>query len=335
MSGSYLAKRLLLTLPTLFGVIVIIFVLLRVVPGDPIAMMVPPEAGPEDVARLRAVYGLDKSMVQQFAIFLGALARGDFGTSISLKQDVFGLVVGRLPATLELALVSIVFSLAAGLALALIATHLRGRWPEWLIDGFNSVALALPEFLWALLLVLALGVLVPLLPISGRFDPAVELPLATQFYLIESLVRGDFSLAAHLLPYLIMPALALSLPLIAVITRVLKSSLQDALAQDYVLFARINGFSAARILVRYALPNALIPAITVAGVHFIFLVGGTVLVELIFSYPGIGNMLYGAAVYRDLPLIQGVTIAFAVLFVLLNLLIDLLYLVINPRVRHS
>lgn len=335
MSSGYLAKRLLLTLPTLFGVIVIIFVLLRVVPGDPIAMMVPPEATPADVARLRAVYGLDKPLWDQFLIFLGALARGDFGTSISLKQDVLGLVLGRLPATLELAVVSIVLSLVVGLALALVATHLRGRWPEWAIDGFNSIALSLPEFLWALLLILALGVLIPLLPISGRFDPTQALGLATQFYLLESLVRGNFTLAANLVPYLVMPALALSLPLIAVIARVLKSSLQDALVQDYVLFARINGFSAGRILIRHALPNALIPAITVAGVHFIFLVGGTVLVELIFSYPGVGNMLYRAAAYRDLPLIQGITIAFAVLFVLLNLMIDLLYLAINPRVRHS
>jgi peptide/nickel transport system permease protein len=335
MSSGFIAKRLLLTLPTLLGVIVIVFVLLRVVPGDPIAMMVPPEAGPEDIARLLAVYGLDKPMLEQFVIFAGQLARGDFGTSISLKQDVFGLVVGRLPATLELALVAIAVSLVAGVALALVATSLRGRWPEYLIDGFNSVALAIPEFLWALLLILAFAVLLPWLPISGRFDPTQRLDLATQFYLFESLIRGEFSLAANLIPYLVLPALALSLPLIAVIARVLKASLQEALVQDYVLFARIHGFSAPNVLVRQALPNALVPTISVTGVHFIFLVGGTVLVELIFSYPGIGNMLYGAAVNRDLPLIQGVTTAFAVLFVLFNLAVDLLYLAINPRVRHA
>lgn len=335
MSATFIAKRLLLTLPTLLGVIVIVFVLLRVVPGDPVAMMVPPEATPEDVARLRALYGLDKPVLEQFAAFVGQLGRGDFGTSISLKQDVFWLVVGRLPATLELALVAIAVSLVAGIALALIATALRGRWPELIVDGFNSLALAIPEFLWALLLILAFAVLLPWLPISGRFDPTQRLEIATQFYLFESLIRGEFAQAASLIPYLVLPALALSLPLIAVIARVLKTSLQEALVQDYVLFARIHGFSTPYVLMRQALPNALVPTVSVTGVHFMFLVGGTVLVELIFSYPGIGNMLYGAAVNRDLPLIQGVTTAFAVLFVLFNLAIDLLYLAVNPRVRHA
>ncbi len=334
MSAAALLRRLLLAIPTLFGVAVVVFVLLRVVPGDPIAMMVPGEATPEDVARLRASYGLDKSIVVQFGLYLGQLARGDFGVSISLKQEVLGLVLGRLPATLELAGVAITLALACGFALALAATYWRGSWIESAVDALNSIALAIPEFLWAMLLILAFAVLLPLFPISGRIDPMRATEFTTQFYLLESLARGEFALARELLGHLALPAVSLALPLTAVIARVLKASLQEVMVQDYILLARVKGFSDLRILTREALPNALLPTITLTGVHFIFLVGGTVLVELIFAYPGIGNMLYGAASNRDLPLIQGVTLVFAMLFILLNIAIELTYALANPRLRR-
>ena len=334
MTPTALLRRLLLALPTLLGVIVVVFVLLRLVPGDPVSMMIPGEATPAEIAHLRASYGLDKPIGEQFLIYLGGVLRGDFGTSISLKQNVLGLVMGRLPATLELALTAMVMAVSAGFALALVSVLQAGSWLELAIDAVNSTALAIPEFLWALILILLLAVLWPVLPISGRSDPTQSMRFVTQFYLLESLVRGNFALAAELAKYLVLPALALSLPLMAVITRVLKASLQEAMVQDYILFARANGFGRMRVLLGDALPNALIQTLTVTGVHFIFLVGSTVLVELIFSYPGIGNMLYEAAVNRDLPLIQGVTIVFAVLFILLNLIIDVTYLFINPRVRH-
>jgi ABC-type dipeptide/oligopeptide/nickel transport system permease component len=334
MTPAYLLRRLLHALPTLFGVVLIVFVLLRVVPGDPIAMMVVGEASPEDIANLRALYGLDKSLPEQFVIYLGSLLRGDFGVSISLRQDVLSLVLGRLPATLELALVSMLASTVLGVLLALAAVHWRATWVESAVDALSALWLSIPEFLWAMLLIILLGVLLPVLPISGRIDPTHTSGLTTQFYLLEALARGRFGLAWELVQHLILPATALSLPLIAVIARVLKASLAEALAQDYILLARVKGFDERRILTREALPNALGPMLTVAGVHFVFLVGGTVLVELIFSYPGIGNMLYTAAVNRDLPLIQGVTIVFALLFILLNLAIDLVYPLVNPRVRH-
>ncbi len=334
MSPALLLRRLLLAIPTLLGVAVVVFVLLRIVPGDPIAMMVPGEATPEDIARLRASYGLDKSIPMQFVLYLGQIAQGNFGISISLKQDVLSLVLGRLPATLELALCAITLSIVFGVSLALAATYWRGSWVETFVDGLNSIALAIPEFLWAMLLIIAFAVLVPFFPISGRIDPMQATVFTTQFYLVESIVRGQFGLARELLAHLALPAIALALPLIAVIARVLKASLQEVMVQDYILLARVKGFSDLRILVGEALPNALLPAITLTGVHFIFLVGGTVLVELIFSYPGIGNMLYGAASNRDLPLIQGVTLVFALLFIVINIVIDLVYSLVNPRLRH-
>ncbi len=242
MTPTALLRRLLLALPTLLGVIVVVFVLLRLVPGDPVSMMIPGEATPAEIAHLRASYGLDKPIGEQFLIYLGGVLRGDFGTSISLKQNVLGLVMGRLPATLELALTAMVLAVSAGFALALVSVLRAGSWLELAIDAVNSTTLAIPEFLWALILILLLAVLWPVLPISGRSDPTQSMRFVTQFYLLESLVRGNFALAAELAKYLVLPALALSLPLMAVITRVLKASLQEAMVQDYILFARANGF---------------------------------------------------------------------------------------------
>ncbi len=335
MTATTALRRLLLALPTLAGVVVVVFVILRMVPGDPIAMMVPSEASAEEVERLRAAYGLDKPIPVQFAIYLGDLARGDFGTSITFKQDVLELVLHKLPATLELAFVAVVISVVLGIALGLGAAHWRGRWPEALIDGLNAISLAIPEFLWGLLLILVFAVFLPYLPISGRLDPSLALDFATRFYLFESVLSGDVKATGHLLSYLALPAVALALPMLAVIARVLKTSLLEVLTQDYIVLARVKGFRSAWILIRHALPNALVPTVTLTGIHFIFLIGGTVLVELVFAYPGMGNMVFTAVINRDLPLIQGLTLVFAALFIVLNALIDLLYVVLDPRVSHG
>jgi len=334
MSNAYLLKRLLWAVPTLLGVAVVVFVLLRVVPGDPIAMMTPPGARAEDIARLRQIYGLDASIPRQFVTWLGQVAQGDFGTSISLRERVMALVAGKLPATLELVLVAMLFAVALGLTLGLAAVYFRGRWPEIAIDGFAGLTIAIPDFLWALLFILLLGVMLPVLPISGRLDPGIDFDPSTGFYLLESLVTGRFAIAAALIQHLLLPAAALALPLAAGITRILKSSLLEVMNQDYVTLARAKGYSRSRVLLRVALRNALIPALTLTGVQFTFLVGGTVLIEYIFSYPGIGNLAIGAVIQRDLPLIQGLVLTFAVIFIITNLLVDMTYALLNPKLRQ-
>ena len=335
MSAAYLLKRLLMAIPTLLGVAVVVFVLLRLVPGDPITMMIGPSATAEDIQQLRALYGLDRSIPVQFAIYLGDLAQGELGVSITRRQAVLGLILGRLPATLELSVAAMLIAALVGLALAIAAVYWRGRLAEPLVDGFSAFGLAIPDFLWALMFVLVFGVLVPLMPISGRIDPHLGFESLSHFDLIESLLRGEFEAFVSVLRHLTLPAVALALPLAAIIARVLKSSLKEALTQDYVLMARAKGYSRARVILREALRNALIPTVTLSGVQFTFLVGGTVLIERIFSYPGIGNLAIEAVLNRDLPLIQGVVLTFAVLFVLLNLLIDSTYVLLNPRVRHG
>jgi ABC-type dipeptide/oligopeptide/nickel transport system permease component len=334
-SLASLIKRLLMAIPTLLGVAIVVFVLLRVVPGDPIAMMIPPGAREADIARLRALYGLDLPIVVQLGHWLVDLASFRFGTSISLRQPVLELILGRMPATLELALAAMVLATGLGILLGVAATYWRGRWPETLVDGLAGLAMAIPDFLWGLLFILGLGVLVPVLPISGRLDPRLETSFQTQFYLAESILRGEFALTRSLLAHLVLPVVALALPLTAAVARILKSALKEAMAQDYVLMARARGFSTARIIWREAFRNALVPTVTLSGVQFTFLLGGTVLVERIFSYPGIGNMAIGAVIDRDLPLIQGVVLTFAVLFIAINLLVDMTYALLNPRLRHG
>ncbi len=330
-----LIRRLLLIIPTLIGVSVVVFILLRVVPGDPIAMMMPPGATQADIDHLRQLYGLDKSIPDQYGIWFWGVLQGDFGTSISLRQDVVQLVISRLPATIELALSAMLIAAALGMSLALIGIYWSNRWPEALVDGLTGLNQAIPDFLWGLIFILTLGVLWPIMPVSGRIDPRLSLEFATRFYLAESLVRGEFRVLSNLLSHLLLPAMALALPLTAVIARTLKASLREVLTHDYITLAEVHGFSRWRILVGKALRNAMIPTVALSGVQFNFLLGGTVLVEKIFSYPGIGNMAIGAVIDRDLPLIQGLIMTFAIIFILVNLLVDLSYRMLNPKVTHG
>ncbi len=327
--------RLFTTLITLIGVAVIVFFVIRVVPGNPVAMMLPPGATEADVTRLSALYGLDKSLPQQFAIWLGGVLQGDFGTSITTRQPVLALVLGRLPATLELSVMALIIAMILGGFLALTGTRLRGTRSEAAIDISNGMALSVPDFLWGLIFILLFGVLVPVFHISGRISPALDLPFTTNFYLFESVLRLRFDLWADIVSHMFMPALALAIPLAAIIGQLLKQSLKETMHLDYVTLARTKGYGENHVILREALPNAILPTLTLVGVQFTFLIGGTVIIERLFSYEGLGNMAIDAVINRDLPLIQGIVILFAVIFTGVNLLVDLCYAALNPRLRHA
>ena len=333
MNARYFLRRLLLAVPTLFGVALVVFVLIRVVPGDPVAMMIPPGATPEDIARLRAFYGLDKSIPMQFWLWLQAALTGEFGTSITYKQDVMDLIGERLPVTLELGIVAMLVACLLGGAAGIVSAARQGRWLSTLIDNLAAVVQAIPDFLWGLIFILLFGVALPWLPISGRIDTALSEQAGGGFVLLSGLLHGRWQIVGSDLLYMIAPALALALPVAAMIARVLKASMQEALASDYVRLARLKGLSGVRVLLAEALPNALIPAVSLSAVQFAFLLGGTVLVEKLFSYPGLGNLAISAVVGRDLPLIQAVVLTFAVLFIAINLAVDVLVLLLNPRLR--
>lgn len=330
-----LCMRLLTTAVTLTGVAVIVFFVIRVVPGNPIAMMLPPGATEADIARLSALYGLDKPLISQFGIWVSGVLQGDLGTSITTRQPVLDLVLGRLPATLELSIMALVMAMLLGGAAALTGTRYRGGRTEGRIDVANGVALSVPDFLWGLVLILLFGVLVPVFHISGRVTPSLDLPFVSNFYLFESLLRLRFDLWTDIVSHMFMPALALAIPLAAIIGQLLKQSLKETMNLDYVTLARTKGYGETRVILREALRNAALPTLTLVGVQFTFLIGGTVIIERLFSYEGLGNMAIDAVINRDLPLIQGIVILFAAIFTAVNLVVDLLYTLLNPRLRHG
>jgi len=324
-----------MALLTLAGVAVIVFVLLRVVPGDPISMMISPGASEADIAALKAHYGLDAPLLIQFWIWVKGAVTGDFGTSITLHLYVTEVLASRLPATLELAVSALLVAIVLGGSVAIAGTLMRRTLGETLIDGLNSILLAVPDFIWALALVLLFAVAIPILPLTGRIDPELAEGFTTRFYLAESILTGRFAVAGNIISHMIMPTVALALPLAAVIVRLLKQSLKEAMLQDYVLLARIKGFRELRLVLQEALRNAVGPTLALTGVQFTFLVGGTVIVERIFSYPGIGNLAIDAVINRDFPLIQGLVLLFGLLFILINIGVDLTVATLNPRLRHG
>jgi peptide/nickel transport system permease protein len=287
------------------------------------------------VLRLHALYGLDKPLPAQFVIWAEQALTGNFGISITTRQSVTLLIASRLPATLELVMLATVIAVLLGVALAVFGTRFSGRPGEIVVDGVTGFLLAVPDFLWGLAFIVLFGVLLPLLPISGRADPTQAIDLATDFTLIESFFRLRWGITADVLSHMAMPATALALPLAAMIARVLKTSLAEQMGQDYALLSRVKGFSRWHVIVAEALRNAAIPTVSLTGVQVTFLVGGTVLIEKIFSYPGIGNLAIDAVINRDLPLIQGLILTFAVIFIFINLALDLSYAALDPRLRHG
>ena len=320
---------------TLTGVAIIVFFVIRVVPGNPISMMLPPGATEDDILRLKALYGFDKTIIQQFFIWINGVLHGDFGNSISLRQPVLSLVLGRLPATLELSIMALIIACLLGGLLALLGTRLRETKTEGIIDGINGMAMSVPDFLWGLVFILLFGVMWPIFHISGRISPSIDINFLTQFYLLESIVRLDFKVFKDLLAHMLMPALALSIPLAAIISQLLKQSLKETMHLDYVTLSRTKGYSETHVILREALPNAVLPTLTLVGVQFTFLIGGTVIIERLFSYEGLGNMAIDAVINRDLPLIQGIVILFALIFTFVNLFVDLTYTLLNPKLRNG
>lgn len=335
MNLKYIIKRLFYMVTTLFGVSIIAFVILRVIPGNPIVMMLPPQATQQDILELKAQYGLDKPIPVQYGIWLMNVAQGDFGVSIHMKQNVMELIMERLPATLELVITATFIALVLGIFIGTISIMKK----ETIVDRMGSalavLGLSIPDFLWGLLFIIFLGVFWHVLPISGRIASTYTVKTITGFFLVDSLLKADFKGFYSAFLHLILPAFSLALPLMAIVIRVIKSSLLEVVKEDYILLARVKGLSERVVIFLHALRNALIPTTTIVGVQFGFLMGGTVLVEIIYSWPGLGKMAITAIITRDLPLIQGVVLVLAFIFVIVNLIVDLLYTFMNPKIRYG
>jgi peptide/nickel transport system permease protein len=328
-----IARRVLAAIPILLIVSALLFCILRVLPVDPAAMSLPPNATIEEVEAKRREMGLDKPLPQQYLIWLGDALHGDFGRSIALRRDAGELVAATLPATIQLAACAMAIAAILGLGGGLLLFRLRDTPFEPVADLASIVLLSIPEFLWGLILLFVFGVLLQWLPFTGQVSPGLPLPHITGFLLLDSLLVGRLDVFWSACQHLILPAVALGLAFSPTIMRVLRSSLFDVYLEDYILQARLRGLTERHVLLGHALKNASLPTLTLAGVQFGILFSGTLLVEVIYSYPGMGNLMVDAVRNADLPLIQTVGLTYCIVVLLINTAVDGLYVVLNPKLR--
>ncbi len=331
--AKLLGKRLLIAVPILLVVSALLFMILRILPVDPAAMSLPPNATLDEIAAKRREMGLDLPLFQQYFIWLSQVLHGDFGSSIHFRKDVATLIKDTLPSTIELALLAMIVASVIGISGGLLMFHRRATHSETALDFGSIVLLSLPEFLWSLFLILLFGVAFELLPFTGRLSPGFDRPMVTGFLLFDSLITGQLAVFWDALKHMILPCFALGISFSPSIMRVLRSSLLDVYQDDYIQQARLRGLSERRILIRHALKNAILPTVSLMGVQFGFLFGGTLLVEVIYSYPGMGNLMVDAIRNADLPIIQTVGLTYCIVVLVISIAVDSLYLILNPKLR--
>ncbi|MFZ4809100.1 MAG: ABC transporter permease [Hyphomicrobiaceae bacterium] len=330
-----LAKRLLIAIPSLLGVVLVTFVLTRALPGDPAAYFAGPAASRQAVEEIRVKLGLDAPLPVQFFRYVKDLARGELGTSLTTGQPVVTEIVTRLPASAELTLAGLIVSVLIAVPLGILAATRPGSWIDHTCRVVTTAGVSLPVFFTGLVLVYVFYFLLGLAPAPlGRLDIFYSAPPhITGFYLIDSLLTGNFGTFAAAAQQLVLPAATLAVFSLAPIARMTRASMLAVLSSDFVRTARSSGLSAYTVVVTYAFRNAMLPVVTTLGMVFSFLLGANVLVEKVFAWPGIGSYAVEALIASDFAPVQGFVLTMAVLYVALNLLIDVLYAVIDPRVR--
>jgi len=312
--ARYLASRLAGMVVVMLLVAVLVFVITRLAPGDPAAVMLGEQATAADIAQLRASYGLDKPLPAQFAYWLGELARGNLGQSIFLQRPVTQALAERAEPTFFLTIFAMAIAMLIGVPCGIAAAVWRNRWVDQAFSAFAMLGASIPSFWLGLILMQVFAVGLGWFPVAGYGDPGV--PLSDR------------------LRHLVLPAIVLGVVNSALILRFCRASMLDVLGEDHIRTARAKGVSEARVVLHHALRNALIPVVTVLGLTFALLIGGAIVTETVFGLPGIGNLVVSAVLRRDYPVIQGALLVIAAMYVLINLLIDLLYLAIDPRVKY-
>jgi ABC-type dipeptide/oligopeptide/nickel transport system permease component len=330
-----IGARLLGALPNIAGVVVITFVLTRALPGDPAAYFAGGAATAEAVEQVRAQLGLDRPLVEQFWRYLGALAQGDLGLSLTTGQPVLQELLSRLPASLEMVLLALLLACAVALPLGVLAATRPGSWVDQLCRVITTAGVSLPTFFTGLLLAYVFYFLLGWAPSPlGRLDPMFSPPAhVTGLYLVDALLAGEGAMWWAALKQLILPVVTMALFVLAPIARMTRASMISVLSSDFVRTARASGLSKPTVLVTYALRNALLPVVTTLGMVFGFMLGSSVIVEKVFAWPGVGSYAIDALTASDYAPVQGFVLAMGILFVLLNLLVDVLYVLIDPRVE--
>ena len=331
---AFLLKKLATVVPTFIGVTLVAFALIRLIPGDPIEIMMGERRlDAQSHARLLHQLGLDQPLYAQYFDYVGRLLHGDLGQSIVTREPVVDEFVSLFPATVELASAALLLALVVGLALGIAAALKRGSLVDQGVMGLATLGNSMPVFWWGLMLIMLFSVQLGWTPVSGRIGIEYEVPVKTGLLLIDSLFSDEAGAFASACLHLALPALVLGTIPMAVVARMTRSSMLEVLREDYVRTARAKGLSPWRVVVVHALRNALIPVVTVLGLQMGALLGGAVLTETIFSWPGIGKWLIDAIARRDYPVVQAGILVSALVFITVNLVVDVLYGVVNPRLR--
>ena len=327
--------RVAQAIPVVIGVVVISFLLTRALPGDPAAYFAGPAADEASIAEIREALGLDKPLIQQFLIYVGDLARGDLGTSLTTGQTVAADLAARLPASLELTFFALVLSCAVAIPLGVLAATRPGTWVDHLCRVLVTAGVSMPTFFTGIVLIYVFYYLSGIAPAPlGRLDFIyLSPPHVTGFYLIDAAVAGDWETWVGAAKQLILPGVTLALFTLAPIARMTRAAMLSALSSDFIRTARAAGLGRGKVLYGYAFRNALLPVVTTLGMVFSFTLGANVLVEKVFAWPGIGSYAVEALVVSDYAAVQGFVLAMALLFVALNLVIDIAYALIDPRIR--
>nr|WP_274596104.1 ABC transporter permease [Rubrobacter xylanophilus] len=329
-----MGRRLLQIIPVLFGVSVIVFFMVRAIPGDPAQILLGQQATPEQVERLREQLGLNEDPLTQYVIFLRDALTGDLGESIVTGRPVTVELLDRFPATLELTLAALLFAVAVGIPVGVLAAVRQYSWIDRLTSVVALTGVSMPIFWLALVLVVIFTVRLDLLPFPGRLSSGVEIVRITGMVVPDAILTGNFAGLWDGIKHLVLPAVALGTIPMAVVTRMTRSAMLEVMGEDYIRTAHAKGVTPWRVVFKHALRNAMLPVVTVIGLQFGLLMGGAVLTETIFSWDGIGQIALESIYRRDYPMIQGVVLYGASFFVMVNLVVDILYAVLDPRVRY-
>ena len=332
----YIVSRILLTIPMLFILLSLVFVVIRVMPGDPVSAMLGAHAPPEVIAQKQEELGLNKPLILQYFDYLGQIARFDLGESMIYKQRVADPIKEKLPATIELTLFGMFFTLIIGVPLGAYASSKRKTARDFGIRLYGNIVYCIPVYWMGLIFQLIFGIWLGILPIAGRTGSRI-FPSdfsRTNFYIIDTLLAGNWAAFGDVLLHLLLPSLTLGITLSGVFLRLTRANMLDTLKSDYVLAARARGIPEKKVVYHHALKNAFIPILTMLGLQFATLLAGAILTESTFSWPGIGRLLLERIYLRDYPVIQGVIVVYALLVNIISLVVDIIYAFVDPRVKY-
>jgi ABC-type dipeptide/oligopeptide/nickel transport systems, permease components len=332
--ASYIAQRIMLIIPVLIGLTLLTFTLSHIVPGDPALLAAGQQATAEMVEQIRQEFGLDKPLYVQYGMYIKGLLTGDWGRSILSRRPVLEDLRVFWPATFELVSVGMLIAIVIGIPLGVVSAVMQGRWPDHFSRVYALLGVSIPAFWLALLLQWFIALRFGFLPIGGRINSQIGAPeTITGLYILDSILTMNGPALKSALTHILLPAITLSMPPLATITRMTRSSMLETLNQEYIRTARAKGLSERVILLRHALRNAFLPTLTMVGLSIGWLMGGSVLVETIYDWPGIGLYAVKSAMSLDFMPIMGITFIYGVIFSLINLVVDLLYAAVDPRIQ--